>query len=252
MSSLFVLITGFGEPYYSHKLEILRNNLERIHEHPWAAVKVVLCQYTSPTAGQYTFPDALIHKYGIQVIYEPGIVGQFMKRWARPDMIESYDYILTLLDDIELLPGIDWTKMISYYHDFEMDLVSPALSLDSKFQYHYMLHDPNQPYVCLKITNCCEYFCLFADCKRFKKYYDHLDDKNPWMWGLDLVLRKHCGIRVGILNQMIMKHWYKNASYALRPDADPVKGFAYMMEKYADTAEALAHQKPVVYYIVDA
>jgi len=56
----------------------------------------------------------------------------------------------------------------------------------------------------------------------------------------------------GILNQMIMKHWYKNASYALRPDADPVKGFAYMMEKYADTAEALAHQKPVVYYIVDA
>lgn len=246
MKSLYVLITGFGTPHYEHKINILRNNLEKIHQYPWKQVEITIYQYSDPS--QYVIPQELFERYNLKIIYQPGIVGEFMKLGANPEHIHKYDYILTLLDDVELV-NPEWNKLMEYIEEFQFDLLSPCLTRDSKYQYEYMRYDEKLP-IGLKVTPCCEYFCFFADTQRFHRYWLALEDKNPWMWGLDLILRKHLNLRVAIVTWFQMKHWYKNESY--RPDlANPVEGFKFMMDKYQDTADALANQCPIMYYIVD-
>lgn len=247
MASLYVLITGFGAPHYEHKVDILRNNLKKIHEYPWKKVDICIYQYSD--SDKYRIPIDLMVEYNINVIYQPGIVGQFLKQGVVAEKIKEYDYILTLLDDVELM-NPKWDTMIDYIKEFQFDLLSPCLTQDSKYQYEYMRYDEKLP-VGLKVTPCCEYFCFFADTQRFQSYWMALEDKNPWMWGLDLILRKHLNIRVAIVTWFQMKHWYKNESYQDRPDVNPVEGFKYMMEKYNETADSLAQQCPIMYYIVD-
>lgn len=248
MSTLYVLISGFGTPHWEHKVEILKNNLEKIHDsNIWKKVHICICQYSDPQLCQ--IPNELKDKYSIEVIYEKGIVGEFIHRYASSDRISNYDYILCLLDDIEL-QQINWNLLTHYVKALEFDLLSPALSRDSKYQYSYMLHEPYN-LSSIKVTSCCEYFCIFANTRNFKKYYEHVDPKNPWMWGLDLILTKHLGLKVGVVNTMIMKHWYKNESYHDRPDVSPMIGYDAIIEKYGETKEALAEQQAVLYYIVD-
>jgi len=246
MSSLYVLVTGFGLPHWDHKVSILKKNLHTIHQHPWKNIKITICQYTPRET--HCIPKELIEQYNLNIIYEPGIVGEFMYHYAKPEVIAEYDYILTILDDIELL-SFHWGKALQYINDFDLDILSPSLSRDSKFQYPYMLQDTDNNYS-LKITTCCEYFCFLAKTTKFKKYYQHLDLENPWMWGIDLILRKHAGLTVAVLNCMVMKHWYKNESYSTAL-ANPVKGFEKCMLKYNENADDLAKQIPIVYIIFD-
>lgn len=248
MASLYVLISGFGVPHWDHKVAILKNNLEKIYDETiWKNIHVCICQYSDPNL--YQIPNELKDTYSIEIIYEKGIVGEFIHRYASPSRIVGYDYILCLLDDIEL-QQIKWDTMIRYVKDLDFDLLSPSLSLDSKHQYKYMLHEPYN-LSSIKVTSCCEYFCIFANTKKFKKYYDHIDINNPWMWGLDLILKKHLGLKVGVVNTMIMKHWYKNESYQDCPLVNPMIGYDAIVAKYGETKEALANQTAVLYYIVD-
>lgn len=245
--SLFVLVSGFGEPHWDHKVKILENNLEKICSYPWTKVKVRVCQYMKPEA--YRIPVELFQKYPmLEVVCEGGIVGQFIKRHANPDQLEEYDYVLLLLDDVELL-NIDFAKVLLYQKEHALDIISPCLSLDSKYQYKYLLHEPFT--FDIKIASVCEYFCMFFPRESYKTYYAHIHDDNPWMWGIDLVIEKFLHLKVGLLNKMLMKHWYKSECYAIRPDADPVKGFDNCIKRYNVSNEELCSQAPIKYYIIE-
>jgi hypothetical protein len=245
--ALFVLITGFGNPHWEHKLTILENNLKKITAYPWAYVDITICQFEDPN--KYKIPQVLIDTYKLNIKYEAGIVGHFIKRWANPVTLKGYDYVLLLLDDIELI-NMDFKKLLSYQKEFGLDILSPCLTLDSKYQYKYLLHMPSSN-VNLKIASVCEYFCMFFPISSFSKYYEHVHEDNPWMWGLDLVLHKHLGMKIGILNTMQMKHWYKSESYELRPDADPAEGYHRCIKRYGETPDSLANQIAIRYYIIE-
>lgn len=244
--SLYVLITGFGPPHWEHKIKILENNINKIQSYPWTKLNITICQYVSHE--EYQIPEDLINKYNLDVIYQPGIVGQFIKRHAKPENIKEFDYLLLLLDDIELI-NIDFAKMIKYQAEFNLDIISPSLTRDSKFQYPYLLQDTHNYH--LKITNVCEYFCMFFKKEHFHTYYEYIYDDNPWMWGLDLILVKHLGLKIAVLNQMAMKHWYKNESYSSRPDVNPAEGFHRFISRFNETPDSLATQVAVKYFIVD-
>jgi len=247
MPSLYVLITGFGIPFWDHKINILKHNLEMIHKYPWSKISITICQY-SPF-DDFQIPTELIDRYHLNIIYETGIVGEFMIKYATKEHLQDYDYVLNILDDVELIQ-FNWKKALEYIDQFDLDLLSPSMSSDSKIQYNYMLQEPQKHYT-LKITSCCEYFCFLAKCNNFQKYHQHLDKNNPWMWGLDLILKKHLNLKVAISNTMIMKHWYKNESYKYIPDICPTKGFTYFINKYNETAKVLSEQEAILYYIID-
>lgn len=244
--SLFLIVPGFGTPNVSHKLDILRSNIAKIRAFPWSKFHAVVCVYDDTE-----IPDDLVMDEHITWQRCRGIVGQFIKTYAPLSIATNYDFVMVILDDIELQPDFNIPQLLRLHNTFRMDIYSPSLTLDSKFQFQYMLTQPNGNYTA-KVTSACEAFCYFMPYKSYAAWYAQVDGTlNPWLWGLDMCLWKCIGLRPMVLNCMTMRHYYKNESYAQRPDADPQKGYNSVLEKFSVTTQELADQQAVRYYITE-
>ena len=240
---MFVLVTGFGEPHWDHKVSILSHNLRKITEHPWEHLHVRVCQYESRET--HRIPEDLVSKYNLDIVYSPGIVGDFIRLFGVPsDLQGNFTHVLLLLDDVEMVK-IDFEQALTYQRDLSLDLLSLCMTLDSKCVNPYMLVDSVPD---IRVTTVCEYFWYLFPMSGYVKYYPHVSQDNPWMWGLDLVLHKHLKLNVGILGNMTMRHWYSGTSYSRRPDRDPWVGFRDCLTRYSETGESVASQKVVLYY----
>lgn len=251
MSSFFVLIPGFGAPHANVKRDVLISNVERIIlSNTWSRVNVVVCIYDDTPLDEKLFER--YPEVTLTIKREPGMPGGFIKKHAAPSNVDGYDYILILFDDIVLQPNVDFPSIIRLKDDFCLNIVSPTLTLDSPTVFDFMRTVPPNPAI-LKIVPCCECFCYFMDRASFvDKYYPHVDpDINPWLWGLDLMLRYKLGLRVGMLNHMTMQHLYKNTCYVKRPEADPFEGRSATFKKHGivDLKE-VTEQRSVLYWII--
>jgi hypothetical protein len=256
--SLHVFVSGFGSPHLEEKLRILSNNIANIEKYNWSHIHYTICCYDS---SDLTTIEILANintnanpttKTTTMIVRDPLIVAQFLKKYLVPNTDSTnYTYLLCILDDIELNDNIDWEYMIHYIKMFDIDLLSPSMTRCSKYQFQYMLQDSTFPNSAIKITSALEYFCYFTTPKSYAKYYEHLNgERNPWMWGLDMLLYKHVGLKLGIVNHMTMKHWYKNENYSIRTDANPCDGYNYVLEKYKETTDGLANQPSLLYIIL--
>lgn len=241
MSSLFVLIPGFGAPNLNIKKQILRHNLDRINETKWSKLVVRVCVYDDSDVSDIC---------GIDVVRSHGIVGQFIKTYAAPDDVQGFDFVMILLDDVLLQPSVKFDKIIALKNMLRLDIVSPSLSLDSQYVYRYMLTRPNAEFD-VKISAFCELFCFFMDINTYKKYYEYIDGvHNPWMWGLDLILHYVMGFNVGILNNMSMKHFFYQTCYRDHPEQDPIVGFNYTLQKYNIEDKSYFQRVPCELYLI--
>lgn len=248
--SLFVIIPGFGGPHYKEKVAFLENNLKILRKCAWSRLTIRICVY-DPDIFLYV-PDCLRSDPSIEWIVEQGIVGQFIHKHAPPQIVETYDYVLIILDDIELEPSVDFERVTKIDKVFHMDVYSPCMTLDSKYQFQYMLHVPH-PLCHMKVVSACEAFCYFMPTSSYHKYYMHIDPvNNPWIWGLDMGIHKCLGLRVIILNNMLMKHHYKNECYQMHPDINPCDGYNHVLSKFNVTSTDLADQKAVLYWIFES
>lgn len=248
--SLFVIVPGFGRPHIEEKIRILQNNIARIKTHTWSKLVIKVCIY-DPEAIKY-IPSELWNDTFIQWVSEPGIVAQYIHRHANPSETGMFDYVMFLLDDIELTDSVRFDRMINYVNMFGFDIVSPTLSLCSKYQFEYMRTKPDMIFDIL-VTSACEAFCYFMPSKSFARYYTHIEpERNPWMWGMDMCIYKSIGMKTAILNKMVMIHHYKNECYVMHPDVNPCDGYNVILEKYGVTSTELADQKAVLYYILDS
>lgn len=246
MESLFVIIPGFGAPHIEHKLQILRTNVTNIQKGKWTDLKIRVCCYDPSVFA--IIPEDLLHHPSIEWICKKGIVGQFIHEFAQPDTIASFSYVLVILDDVELQENVDWIKLCKIHETFQFDIYHPCLTRDSKHQYKYMLEDEQT--FAMKVTNACEAFCYFMPFASYKRYYSTIDPvDNPWLWGEDLCITRYNKLRVVMLNQMTVRHYYKNECYMLRPDVLPHEGFNHVMRKYNTNANTLA-EMPAVSYVI--
>lgn len=249
--SLFIIVPGFGAPHLDEKIAILENNLKQIRlTLPNARIKIRVCCYDANVISR--LPQQLLQDDCIEWIIKKGIVGQFIHAYATPKDVEEFDYVMLLLDDIELKNTIDIGKMIEYHKHFKFDIISPSMTLDSKVQYAYLLHQPNAGYH-MKVTSACEAFCYLMHRSSYSNYYKLIEPvDNPWLWGVDLVLYKYHKMHIAVLNNMQMKHHYKNECYAMRPDAPPTEGYNSVLRKYNVTNDSeFFNMKSVLYFIID-
>lgn len=243
MASLFVIVPGFGRPHLTEKLQILQSNLAIIRKYPWTKISVTVCCYDNAVV-PFDDPD-------ITWVYEAGIVGQFITRHAADAAIQSYDYVLVILDDVELQTDFNFHKLLELDTLFHMDIYSPTMTLDCKYQFEYMLTKKEIPAIA-KITTACEAFCYFMRKDAFQRWRNEIDpERNPWLWGMDMCLFKCLGIRIMMLNHMTINHHYKGECYAYRPDANPCDGYNSVLQKHNVTSEDLADQPAVLYWIFD-
>lgn len=246
--SLHVFLSGFGAPHVDEKRRIFRNNKAVIEASAWSRVRYTVCCYDDTDWSEWE------HDASITVIREKGIVGQFLHRHLVPGTpaVDGFDYLLLLLDDVELTPRtVHLTEMIRWMNEFQLDVISPCMTMDSKVQFDYMKHDSTLRWPAMRVTTVLEYFCYLTRPIWYSRYYRLIDPvHNPWGWNLDMMLYKRFGFRVGVLNHMLMKHWYKGESYASRQDANPHDGAAFVLRKWGVTAHELATQPAVRYLIL--
>jgi len=245
---LFVLIPGFGEPHLSDKVRILNSNLQKLSCFPGRSVDVCVCVYDNSDFTASLVVPSNIH---MQFTHEPGIVGAFIKRYANPEQLFKYHYIMLLLDDIELQDNWDWHVILRMKKQFQLNILSPSLTLDSIYEYKYMLTAASNP-ATLKITSAAEMFCYLMDIQSYAAYYKYLDDANPWLWGIDLILHKHAGFNIGILNNITMRHYYKSTCYDKFPNIQPYSRFLEYLAKFNETPQTLADMPSTFYYITES
>lgn len=247
MTSLFVLVPGFGAPHLDKKFDILQTNLNIIQKGNWSKLRIRVCCYDQNVIS--AIPQSLLLHSNIEWVFKKGIVGQFIHEFASPSCVNA-DYVLVILDDIELQSSIDWSKIFKIHKRFKFDIYAPCLTRDSEHHYKYMLQDEN-PYT-LKIPSACEMFCYFMPFASYQKYYSTIDPQdNPWLWGEDLCIIRYNNLRVALLNQMTVRHYYKKEGYAIRPDILPNEGFDHVMRKYNTNPKELSEMKAIDYVIFE-
>lgn len=206
--NLLCIIPGFGNPYYESKLEILTRNLKYISQFP-GNIDLIICVYDELNI-DFIKINCVYKNINIIIKYETGIIGEFLLKYTDPKALHDNNYwgVMILLDDIELQPSFHWNKILKLINDFDLDIFSPCLTKDSKVIYNYMLKKQSKSL--LNIVNCCELFCYILPLKRYSNYYQLINKSNPWMWGVDLILKKVGNLKIGLSNSIQMRHYFQS------------------------------------------
>lgn len=243
---ILVFISGFGQPHKEHKMEILEHNLKQLHQTKpnKSIIDVWIAQYDDSFIITDEFNPYISGK--LTIFHEKGFVGHFIRTIATPERVKEYDYILCLMDDVELDPNINLEEMIHVKEEWNLNIVSPSMSQVGKAQFRYMfaIEDPN---LYLRMTNACEYFCYLMDYNSYCRYHSYFHEDNPYMWGMDGILVKHIKLRVALLNKMTMTHYYKNENYTNFEHT--YLRFVEYIARYGETPDSLANT-PAIGYLV--
>jgi hypothetical protein len=203
---LLVVVPGFGEPKLEFKSRLLRSNLERVRDTFSGAVDVKLFNYGRDAA------NIAVDGVAVEEVVGPGIIGQFLYRHVRPQVVSGYDYVIVMLDDIELSASVNIDRMILNYEKYAFDILSPSLTRDSVYSHQYMLQREDSVKR-IRITQCLEMFLYLMRPTSYTKWFNLLDERSVWLWGIDYALYNY-GIKTGLMDTMTVKHHIKGASHS--------------------------------------
>lgn len=235
---MLLLVPGFGEPHVAHKAAILKSNIQRVRTTCPLPVDIKVFAYD--TAGR----DAAANT-DVTVVHERGIAGDFLLRHARPEQVASYSHIMILLDDVELREGVDVARMLALQATHSLDLISPCLTPDSHTPFAYMRELKGDG---VALVSACELFCYLFDTNAYvHKYFAHLTHESPFLWGMDLTLAKHLGLRVGMVPSMRVRHHYAGGGQGVEGDPRrPERGYVIMFARFGTSMEELSRQPAVL------
>ncbi len=204
MSKLLVVIPGFGPPNQDVKQRILQQNLQRIRSTYDGSITVKVFNYGG-VSHTIQIPDVTIHEH-----IEPGYIGQFLYKYVNPSIVNEFDHVVVLLDDIELTDTVDIRNIIRNLDHHSLDVLSPSLTRDSPSEHKPMLQSVDT--ATIRRVYFIEFFCYIMTPTAYTKWYSLLNHQSVWMWGVDLAMHVH-GITMGILDNVTMKHHFHQASY---------------------------------------
>lgn len=145
--------------------------------------------------------NIFIHKH-------KGILSELWFTNKYHDKISNYDYILFILDDVNIL-NIDIKKLICIKNKYDIEFLSPKV-LDATWQ--YMKH---KKYSDLALTNRIEIYCILLNPRDFYKFMSLNDINNPNIWGVDYIM-SHFNIRTGVYQNNVVEHILKSSSDHLK------------------------------------
>lgn len=222
---LFVIIPGFGEGNWDAKVDILRKNV--------ATVEAFFDDYTFRIV-QYTMdkelPPDIVNNPKINIVKDVGILGRNLYVHAHPNTV-SADYIMLILDDVELQAPFPWKHVIDVASALNLDIASPVLTSKSMTVWNFMTRMQDS-HIIASVMSRCELFCYIMTPRAYEKYYAFTDPMNPWMWGMDFMLHSHMNLRVGLIQNAYMKHHFWRTSPTHDPKHDPSKDLHQYLAKY--------------------
>lgn len=204
MSKLLVVIPGFGPPHQDTKQRILQQNLQRIRTTYPGYITVKMFNY-GKTPYHLQIPDITIQEH-----MEPGYIGQFLYNYVTPAIVQEYDHVIVLLDDIELSETVNIHQILQNLNYHSLDVISPSLTKDSPSAHPSMMESVGT--ATIRRVYFIEFFCYIMTPSAYTKWYSLLNKQSVWMWGVDLAMHLH-GITMGIVDNVTMKHHFHQSSY---------------------------------------
>lgn len=129
-------------------------------------------------------------------------------------MVKEYDRIIVMLDDLHIQPNFNLEKIMNIQDEYNFDVISPTLTTDSKASHQFMKTCSGKDNNYVLSTSFVEFFMyvMKPSDEAYAKWLSCFDKQTKCMWGIDMILNVVLGLKLGLVNNMTMKHMYKGGS----------------------------------------
>jgi hypothetical protein len=192
---LLYYLPAFGKGNIDTKYNILLHNLEHLHNTTNESFDICINFYTicEDVKAKVTSLPFINNLY----VYEKeGVLTELFLTNPNNEYISSYDYMLFILDDVQLI-DFDIKKMIEVKEKYNIEILSPKI-INSTYTFMYENTD-------LTINNFLEVYLLLMKPNDFTRFCSMHTIENKWMWGADFLFG-HYKIKTGILNNYVANH----------------------------------------------
>ncbi len=208
---LLIVLPSIGNPNLEDKLKFFNYNINIIKkninpDNSNNIIDLYLFNYSDIEI------NLNIENININIKNEKGILGEFIYKYIKPELVNNYDYVFFLFDDVTLPNNFDLNIMINNFNNYNFDLLSPILDIKSKYSHKFMLENVKYNNKIL-ITDFVEFFCYLMNSKSYNKFFSLLNDQSKWLWGVDYMYYKMAKMKCGIINDYKIIHHYKQKSY---------------------------------------
>jgi hypothetical protein len=209
---ILVAVCGIGDPNFDDKISACLCNIDVI-------------KGTAPTEYNnkidflfFAYDDRLggqLDDYSCcKIVREPGFVGGFIYKHLQQQMVQDYDKIIIMLDDIKLQPDFNLSKVMVLQDTYNFDIISPSLTTDSKINHNFMKTRELISEDCVLHVGYIEFFMYVmnpAD-DSYARWLSCFTEHTKTMWGIDIILSTELGLKLGLINSMTMTHMFKGGS----------------------------------------
>jgi len=194
MYNVLCLIPGVSVEYLDHRKTILSRNIERLHD---CACNLTVHVYDY--AGVGLLPEEVDKVVS-------GNLGLYQVFQLYADEVNQYEYIIVLLDDVEIL-NIDLDFMIDKYNQYNMDIMSPTVSNDSAWAHKVM---KTYDRMMIREVNFIELFCYIMKPAVFHEWTSIMTHENTFGWGIDTNMKLLLNVDLYLFDAFKIKHHYIN------------------------------------------
>lgn len=220
--NILVIIPGFGEPNLESKMKILERNIEILTKSLCKTIQIRILIFLY-SIDKFNYLSSYFNKSSIPItiIAKKGIIGEFIYKYVDSKLIAPFNYLLFLLDDVEIHPYFNMKNVIKIYTRNEIDILGFPLTLESPttHSFMYVKEDYNRQNMPLLKVNFIELFCYFMCTKVFHRYKKLFNELTYWLWGIDLILYPS-GFKLYRLENLPIKHYFCKTKYKNLPDAN--------------------------------
>jgi len=209
---ILVAVCGIGKPNFDTKLSSNIKNIKIINQTAPVAynnnIDFLFFAYDD------SLQESLIEYDNCKIIRESGFVGEFIYRHLQPTMVSHYDRIIVMLDDIEIQQNFDLSTVFDIQDMHGFDIISPTLTIDSKINHEFMKTRESLPNNSVMNTGFAEFFMYIMKpaSDGYAKWLSCFDEQTKTMWGIDIILNLELKLKLGLINDMTVKHLFKGGS----------------------------------------
>lgn len=201
-------LAAIGNPDFEIKIDILKKNLHCIFKDINQNFDILINCYDDANVTSVVNKTVFPFLDNIYINYKPGKLIELWNDNPYHVYITNYDYILFILDDIEI-KNINVSELIQIKNQHNIEFISPRVE-HSTWEYMNMYSGDQ-----LAITNRIEVYCLLFDYGNFMKFLSINDIENPNTWGVDYIMA-HYKIKTAICYKFNVIHKLQNKSNTIK------------------------------------
>ena len=196
--NILYYLAAIGEPNIDVKVDILKHNLCCVYYNMQYSFDIMINFYDDASDNLECMLRSLSFLKSIIIHKKKGRLVELWKSNPYHCLIDKYDYILYILDDV-MITKWNMHEMIHIKTKHKIEFLSPRVNGGT---WDYMR---NQNSNILAFANKVELFCLILNSKDFHKFMNIHDVENKHTWGVDILLG-HFDIRSAIYYKFVVTH----------------------------------------------